>query len=284
MSTVNHKTPHCCRGFMIFLYLNCTLKNYFFLYRLGHSFCAIVGFHENEVLSADGKRTDSLFRIAVIGWNHSAIQEYTKVFFLIDAVSGSFPDSAVVCDLTVLLFYPFEISVNLLLKISLTLLSPVSVRQVIEFVVGMKNVSNHVAGFQSHSAFCGFQSNGLDKIGKRASHMNPTAGNPEVFPFLSELVIDLITVRNNGTGEVLQKFSWMVSFSGSLPIVKDNWRCGAQASIAVNPHIGCFLQPLITPKCRMLSQKLQREIPHFCKRLQRSFYAGEMSLQTYFCF
>lgn len=48
--------------------------------------------------------------------------------------------------------------------------------------------------------------------------------------------------------------------------------------------LGCFLQPLITQKCRMPSQKLQREIPHFCMCLQRSFYAGEMSLQTYFCF
>ena len=142
------------------------------------------------------------------------------------------------CDLTVLLFYPFEISVNLLLKFSLTLLSPVSVRQVIEFVISMKNVGNHVVGFLSHSAFSSFQSNGLDKIGKRASRMNPTAGNPEVFPFISELVIDLITVRNNGTGEVLQEFSWMVGFSGSLPIVKDNRVCGAQALIAVNPHIG----------------------------------------------
>lgn len=46
----------------------------------------------------------------------------------------------------------------------------------------------------------------------------------------------------------------------------------------------CFLQALNTKKCRMLSQKLQREIPHFCKYLQRSFYTGEMSLQTYFCF
>ena len=46
----------------------------------------------------------------------------------------------------------------------------------------------------------------------------------------------------------------------------------------------CFLQPLITPKCRMPSKKLQWEIPHFCMCLQRSFYAGEMSLQTYFCF
>ena len=46
----------------------------------------------------------------------------------------------------------------------------------------------------------------------------------------------------------------------------------------------CFLQPLITKKCRMPSQKLQREIPHFCMCLQRSFCAREMSLQTYFCF
>ena len=48
--------------------------------------------------------------------------------------------------------------------------------------------------------------------------------------------------------------------------------------------VRCFLQPLITPKCRMPSKKLQWEIPHFCMCLQRSFYAGEMSLQTYFCF
>lgn len=34
----------------------------------------------------------------------------------------------------------------------------------------------------------------------------------------------------------------------------------------------------------MRSQKLQREIPHFCIYLQRDFYAGDMSLQTYFGF
>ena len=38
---------------------------------------------------------------------------------------------------------------------------------------------------------------------------------------------------------------------------------------------GCFLQALNTKNCRMLSQKLQWEIPHFCKSLQRSFYAGK---------
>lgn len=72
--------------------------------------------------------TLSLFSIVVIGRDHSVIQEYTKVFFLIDAVSENFPDRAVMCDLTVLLFYPFEISVNLLLKFSLTLLSPARAR------------------------------------------------------------------------------------------------------------------------------------------------------------
>ena len=46
----------------------------------------------------------------------------------------------------------------------------------------------------------------------------------------------------------------------------------------------CFLQPLITKKCRMTSQKLQREIPHFCMCLRLSLYAGEMSLQTYLYF
>lgn len=56
------------------------------------------------------------------------------------------------------------------------------------------------------------------------------------------------------------------------------------ATSPAKESLECFLQPLITKKCRMLSQKLQREIPHFCMCLQRSFYAGEMSLQTYFCF
>lgn len=46
----------------------------------------------------------------------------------------------------------------------------------------------------------------------------------------------------------------------------------------------CFLQALNTKNCRSLSKKLQREIPHFCMYLQRCFFAGEMSLQTYLCF
>ena len=52
--------------------------------------------------------------------------------------------------------------------------------------------------------------------------MNPTAGNLEILPFISEFVIDLITVRNNGAGEVFQEFPWMVGFSGSLPIEKND--------------------------------------------------------------
>ena len=44
----------------------------------------------------------------------------------------------------------------------------------------------------------------------------------------------------------------------------------------------CFLQDLNTKKCRVLSQKLHREIPHFCSCSQRRFHAGDMSLQTYF--
>lgn len=68
--------------------------------------------------------------------------------------------------------------------------------------------------------------------------MNPTLGNSEILPFVSEFVIDLITVRNNGTGEVFQEIPWMVGFSGRLPIEKDDRVCGAHGTIAVNPHIG----------------------------------------------
>ena len=51
------------------------------------------------------------------------------------------------------------------------------------------------------------------------------------------------SVSNNGAGEVFQKFPWMVGFSGSLPIEKNDRVCGAHGTIAVNPHIG-FLATL----------------------------------------
>lgn len=77
----------------------------------------------------------------------------------------------------------------------------------------------------------------------------------------------------------------LAEFAKSILACVDVTYTGAEGSMHIDiVSINCFLQPLITPKCRMPSKKLQWEIPHFCMCLQRSFYAGEMSLQTYFCF
>ena len=68
--------------------------------------------------------------------------------------------------------------------------------------------------------------------------MYPTPTDRKVRSFLSELVIDLITVCDYHTGEVFQKISWMVSPTGRLPIKKDDW-LGTEIRIGtINPHVG----------------------------------------------
>ena len=52
--------------------------------------------------------------------------------------------------------------------------------------------------------------------------MNPTAGNLEILPFISEFVIDLITVSDEDTGIVFQELLRMIRFPGILEIVDDD--------------------------------------------------------------
>lgn len=108
------------------------------------------------------------------------------------------------------------------MKYSLTLLFPILIRQVIKPIVGMQDVGNHVISFLGHGAFGSAKPYRLDKVCKKTPCMNPATGYLEVFPFPCELVVDLITVRNDGAGEIFQEFSRVVSLSGSLPVVEDD--------------------------------------------------------------
>ena len=83
--------------------------------------CAFIGLDHNEVLPADSEWPDGLFGIIVIHGYISVLKELPEVLFLIDAVSQSFPDGAVVGNLIIFGFCPLEINVNPLLKMLLTL-------------------------------------------------------------------------------------------------------------------------------------------------------------------
>ena len=62
----------CKKQFQILIGVNLIgLGCFYKAVKHGAGFCTIVGFHYNEVFSADGKGTDSLFCIVVIGRNHS---------------------------------------------------------------------------------------------------------------------------------------------------------------------------------------------------------------------
>lgn len=73
----------------------------------------IICFYKNKVLTPDGEWTDCLLSVVVVGRDVAVSQEYTKIFFRVDAVGKSLADCTVMSYLTILVFYPREISVNL---------------------------------------------------------------------------------------------------------------------------------------------------------------------------
>ena len=58
--------------------------------------CTVGGLDHYEVLTTNGKRPDCLFGIIVIHRDSAVRLKYTKIIFLIYAVSESFSDCAVV--------------------------------------------------------------------------------------------------------------------------------------------------------------------------------------------
>lgn len=70
--------------------------------------------------------------------------------------------------------------------------------------------------------------------------MNPATGYFQVLSFFTELMVDLITICDHGTREILQEFSWMISFSGWLPVKEHDRMLGAVRIISIYPHV-CLL-------------------------------------------
>ena len=69
-------------------------------------------------------------------------------------------------NLTVFVFYPCEISINLGLKRCLTLFLSVCYGQVIKSIVPMQNVGNHVIGFLCYDSFRQRQADRFDDVRK----------------------------------------------------------------------------------------------------------------------
>lgn len=70
--------------------------------------------------------------------------------------------------------------------------------------------------------------------------MYPTTGYLQILPFLTEFMVDLITISHHSPGEVLKELPWMARFSGWLPIVKNDRIFGTVRIVPINPHI-CLL-------------------------------------------
>lgn len=113
----------------------------------------------------------------VVGRNVSVRQENAKVLFLMDAEGKCLANIAATRYLVMLGLCPCEISVNLWLKLFLTLFLAVSRGQVVKFVIRVQNVGDHVVGFLRHRAFCNGQPEGLDLVCKVPTCINPAPRN-----------------------------------------------------------------------------------------------------------
>lgn len=101
----------------------------------------------------------------------------------------------------------------------------------------MEYFCNHGIGFLSNCAICSTFER-FDKVCKRMSCVYPTATDGQIIALPAKFMIDLITVCDNGAGEIFQELSWMIS-SARRPLVKEYNRLRAWGwTITVHPHVG----------------------------------------------
>ena len=67
--------------------------------------------------------------------------------------------------------------------------------------------------------------------------MGPASGNPQVFTFTFNRVIDLLSVRNAYPAEVLQKFPRVAGITCPLVLIQDDLAVRIHSIGAVYPHI-----------------------------------------------
>ena len=78
---------------------------------------------------------------------------------------------------------------------------------------------------------------GLYDFGKTVFCMDPATGDGQVIPLFCQGVVDLVAIRNEYPGVVIQKFFRVIGFSGWLIIVQDYRAVITAGAVAVYPHI-----------------------------------------------
>ena len=204
----------------------------------GTGFGSVVRLDHNEVLSPDRERTDGLFSRIVVHGNFAVGQEDTEIGLLVDAVGKGPADRTVMGDLGILLFYPCEIGVHFILKEKLTLLQTICRSQIIITVISVKHLCDPVVSLLGNGTFGSWSFHGFDKLRKRSPCMDPAACDGQIFPFISKGMVDLVSVRDDRAGEVLQEFPWMIAPPGWLPFIQDDRMGYFGRPAAVDPHVG----------------------------------------------
>ena len=77
----------------------------------------------------------------------------------------------------------------------------------------------------------------FDRFIKSPPGMGPASGNLQVFPFVFNRVIDLVSVRDAYAFEILQELSWMAGILRLLVFIQDNLAVCIHSSGAVYPHV-----------------------------------------------
>ena len=67
--------------------------------------------------------------------------------------------------------------------------------------------------------------------------MGPASGNPQVFPFLFDRMVDLVSIRDAYPAEILQEFPGMAGIARLLVFIQDDLAVRIHPSGAVDPHI-----------------------------------------------
>ena len=67
--------------------------------------------------------------------------------------------------------------------------------------------------------------------------MGPASGNPQVFPFILNRMVDLVSVRDADPTEIFQEFPRMAGVTCPLVFIQDNLPVCVHPSGAVYPHM-----------------------------------------------
>ena len=70
-----------------------------------------------------------------------------------------------------------------------------------------------------------FYIDGFDEFRGGSAGMNSASAYGKVFPFLAKLMINLIPIGYDDTGEIFEKLSGVICPAGRLPVIKNDGMC-----------------------------------------------------------